>query len=1410
MFRRGKIFFTFLPLFFLSLISNGQRTQYIIKNIKVLENYPSPVTFSIYQDSRGFMWFGTINGLYRYDGYNYKAFHHNPQDSVTISDNLLRSTIFEDNSRNLWIGGSKALNKFIRKTERFQRFYSIQLKDSLIPLQNVSTICQDRQGYIWIVNSLNQVVKFSPDISKAYAVEFSKKTLLAENFNINILYCDHEGSIWAGTSVGLFLFNPTKMLFEKYPSHKDQTGTIGNYEITQILEDGNSILWLATENGIIKADRSLDSLRIYSFNDNEQNLLDNTIEYIFEDPYNRKEFLLVFTRVSLSRLNKHNGKITPYRINETNNYDLAQFGLSSRYIDDCNRVWFAIEDVGLGFLELTHEVFEYYQLGVNQKFETKISPVSFCEDRFGNIWIGTANGGLMQYDAEMNHVSTFLSKPRSFDKLGSYNFIYSVLTDSKDQIWAGHWGLGGIQKLMRKSNKGNEYFVAAKRQFQGLSRIGNIIQDRNGSIWFCSLNGVFIIEDIGSDTINWVEFPITLSENDHKVRSLCEDHEGNMWFATQGDGLLYLPHGSRNPTDLINYKNIPGDSSSLPDNILFAVCADKKGDIWVGSAFGLSRFEMETQSFTNYNPNTGYDISFVFDIECDNNNNLWLSTDRDLIRFNLENIQGRQLKRITKKDGAPFEDIYTYTISKSDRGQIYISAPRGFSSGFYRFYPDSLKDNTHIPPLVFTDFLVDNKSYQLDTTITEINEILLNHDQNFITIKFAALDYKNPEKNEYSYFLEGFDEKWVQAGNRRLAYYTGIPPGHYTFHVKGSNNDGYWNEKGASVMLTILPPPWKTWWAYSIYGIVLILLFYAWRRYDLKRQRLKQELEVEHIQTEKLAELDRMKSQFFTNISHEFRTPLTLILGPVNKIIKYTGDNKIREDLKIVSRNAQRLQRLINQLLNLSQLDAGKLKLQAQKTEIVDFIKKYIQSFESLAIQKNIEYNFHSGSDKMEAYIDRDKMEKILSNLLSNAFKFTNEGGTIEVQVDSWHMTEGGSKQQSGNHNSPGGSGETSPGTSVKITVSDTGPGIGQERLPHIFDRFYHSLDDTYIQEGSGIGLALVKELVELHHGKIEVESKVGTGTKFMLYFPAGRNHLKDDELLAEEIDTSITVDIPDIDDMSHTGMEDRIAKAHPQNEKELPLVLIVDDNADMRSYIRGYLDSRYRVIESMNGKEGLTRSAEEVPDLVVSDVMMPVMDGYEFCKRVKYDERTSHIPVILLTAKAGRDDKLTGLETGADDYMTKPFDGEELLIRIKNLIEQRDRLAKTFQDKTGKGGRENWFELPERSIRSLDERFMEKAAKVVEERLHDPNFNTEAFCEQMALSHSQLYRKIKALTQLTPNEFIRTARLNRAALLIAGKSANIAEIAYDVGFNNPSYFAECFKKKYGVLPSEYAPESLT
>ncbi len=1413
--RAKRVVAAFLSsfLFLYASIGIAQSQHAMFRHLTAKEGFTSATVWCIFKDSKGFIWLGAFDGLYRYDGYQFKSYKNDPADPSSISSNSIYA-IFEDKDGILWFGsGWYGLNKYNRASDNFKRYYP-NPDTSTFATNGIICIYQDKSGTLWVstpTGGLHQYID-STDSFNTYQYD----TINPANYR-NFIICmleDSKGNFLVGTWAGLYIFDREEKTYHdpeflkmvdgiyrfnydnEYISFNDLFGTkddFRTYSYRKIIENPTGIYWFASVGGLLMFDANQNRLTIFEHQPGDPNSLsDLSIQNIVTNPLDGHQTIWISTAWGLNRFNIEAGTNKQYHHDPSNPNSLAYSLIINMYLDDDGLLWIGNENSGVSILNLLNTHYEYYQINPTPEEDQLHTATSFCKDRHGNTWVGTEKGGLFKYDQEMNlidHYTFYL--PDIYNQW--CNFIYSIYESNNGHLWAGTVNNG----LFLYDQANNEFrhckLIRGGSALQ-YERINVVFKDSHDWYWVGASIGTGLFYQT-PETEKITEFhQIIQPPLEHiDIRDFYEDENGTLWIATNGEGLFLLPPENRD--SLLFERFIPdADIGNVLGNTM-AIFRDHQGDLWFGGNHGLTCYSPLDRSFKNFNSRNGLETDLIYDIEGDHQY-LWLSSDKGLIRFNPTASQNKMVKIMRFSDGVPFEDIYTYNIYKCRDGKIHVGGKRGSGKGFYRFHPDNIKENQKVPPLAFTSFQVSNKPFPLDSSITEKKHLMLRYNQNYFSFEFAALDYVDTERNQYAYKLEGVDEEWVQSGNRRFVNYTGISPGSYIFKVRGSNNDGLWNEQGISMAIIILPPPWKTWWAYIIYGIALSAMLYALRQYDLKRQRLKQNLELEKVEKDKLGELDRMKSRFFANISHEFRTPLTLILGPLRNLKKETSSKSSQEDMNIIQRNALRLKQLINQLLSLSKLESGKMKLQAQELDIVQLVKGYNQSFESLAKQKGIKLKFESEKDEIMLWADQDKIEKILYNLLSNAFKFTGEGGSIKVRIagykiqdsDHWSLVTGHELQNS-----------------VVISVSDTGSGIAEDRLPHIFDRFYQA-DDTYKadQEGTGIGLALTKELVELHHGEIKVKSEAGSGSCFGVYLPIGDKHLTDGEKLENK--STIKNTEYRIDNIEKLTTENRQLKIENsiKSDPDKPILLIVEDNTDLRIYIRGQLEDEYNILEAKDGEQGFSRAIENIPDLVLSDVMMPKMDGFELCKKLKTDERTSHIPVILLTARASMESKIEGLETGADDFITKPFDPQELQVRIRNLIIQRQRLRETLVKDLGKPGFPSFISSVS-GIATTDQQFLQKATKVVEEHLSDTEFNVELFGREMALSRVQLHRKLRALIDHSASEFIRGIRLNKAAQMLLEKKGNVTQIAYEVGFNNLSYFAKCFQQMYGESPSAFA-----
>jgi signal transduction histidine kinase/ligand-binding sensor domain-containing protein/CheY-like chemotaxis protein len=1368
----NKISCLILLIIFPFVFIHPQTEQYKFRHLTTEDGLPSNYVWRVLKDSKGFIWIGTNAGLCRYDGYKIKVYQYDPVDSNSLIHSNIRIMI-EDKAGNLWVGTMFGLNKFDPVTEKFTRYIPHPDKPGSISSIGISCLLVDKDGVLWVGTTFDGGFnKYDPitDEFKNYKL-FPVDTSVN---NVRSMYEDQSGIFWIGTDKGLYQFNRET---GEFTCIEPQTPLPDNFmpEYRAMCEDEQGNMWFVTPKAILKyARETTEPAVLRPIMGGEKQFFKSVARDILVEPMNEGHILWIASN-GLGKVNWPANEGIRIMPDPADPKSIVGTSVNHLFKDGTGMLWISTA-YGLSILDKESTRFEEH-CDFAEKYSCGAK--AFLEDRNGDFWIGTGDEGVIHFDSAMNEIHWYNNLKLNEEGYKISGTVKDIIEDSEGNIWAGD-NKTGVYYLDREKDE----FVYCKLTDRPLksSFVFDLCKDSDGSIWVGTQYGVFRRKKDNKLFTNFSFVPISDPPMTRPARSIIEDRSGNLWICVNAFGIFCQPPELKGTDTFIHYAHNPGDTNSLSNNNVMSVYEDRNSTLWFGTRYGLNRFDRNTGNFKNILFDMNEASNFIGGITEDNKGNLWLTTQIGLLRFKTPTADDIANNNFMVKQFLPFNKIYLQRISRGKDGKMFIGAPETSGLGYISFYPDSIEDNQHIPQLVITEFQVRNKPVTPDSNISVKKHIKLNYKENFFTFEFSALDYTNPDKNRYAYYLEGLENDWIYSGNRRLANYTGVPPGNYIFHAKGSNNDGYWNQEGTSLSITILPPPWKTWWAYSLYVLFIGSVLYFIIRFYLKRQRLLNELELEHVQTEKLEELDRLKSRFFANISHEFRTPLTLILGPLQSLISLSKDDKTKQDLNIMQRNAHRLQNLINQLLNLSKLESGKMKLQAREENIVALINGYIQSFESLAKQKKIALNFKSTEENIPVFVDKDKIEKILFNLLSNAFKFTGVGGLIEVAV------------------SCNGSAATD---FVEIKISDTGPSIPPDKLTHIFDRFYQA-DDSYTkdQEGSGIGLALTKELVELHHGKITVDSQLGEGTLFTVFLPLGKEYLKPEEIVNSAEPDEMLEPVEHI--IQFTESETKEILIDDEKEDTRPLLLIVEDNDDLRAYIRSYLADDYRISEAIDGEMGMKKAIEKIPDLIISDVMMPKMDGYELCEKLKTDERTSHIPVVLLTARASMESRIEGLETGADDFITKPFDPVELQTRVKNLIVQRRRLQDRFMKKIRKMGLEHFFEKETEDITPMDQKFMQRIILIIQKYLSDPDFDVEMLSSAMALSRMQVHRKLMGLSGYTPGNFIRHLRLNKAAELIKNKTGTVSEITFDVGFNNLSYFSKCFKKQFGVLPSEY------
>jgi signal transduction histidine kinase/DNA-binding response OmpR family regulator len=785
----------------------------------------------------------------------------------------------------------------------------------------------------------------------------------------------------------------------------------------------------------------------------------------------------------------------------------------------------------------------------------------------------------------------------------------------------------------------------------------------------------------------------------------------------------------------------------------------------------LYYYDSATRKTTKYGMAQGLPNEVIYGVLPDDANSLWFSTNNGLSRFNLTS---KKFNNFDASDGLLGNEFNFGAFTRLKNGHLVYGSVEGLNS----FAPKGIVENSFIPSVAITALKVNNKPYYIDPD--NVGELVLRHNQNVLNFEFVALSYSNADKNQYAYRLQGFDREWNYVKKNLGATYTNLDEGSYTFHVIASNNDKLWNEEGTKLRIRILPAPWKTWWAYLFYtgfifGIVILI-----RRYTLIRIYERNQLKQERLEKERIEEVNALKLQLFTNISHDFRTPLTLIIGSLEQLLKEKSTNTfVKSQFEVMHRNANVLMQLINQLLDFRKSEFGKLKLSVSKGNLVFFIHEIKRAFEELAKVKQIEFQFVALDETIDGWFDKMHLKNVIFNLLSNAFKFTPVKGEITLQVSTKEQYKGGLAKQF-----------------AKIKIKDNGIGIAESKQKYIFDRFYHLGERT----GTGIGLALTKNLVELHGGTIKVKSSESVGTCFTIILPLGQDHLTKDQFADDErytekanfIQTDDTVLIK-----SELMQYENQVISNEIIDNTSPSVLIVDDNVEVRALIKLFFKGTYNIYEAANGKSALELVQDKEIDIILSDVMMPIMDGIELCNQIKTNVITSHIPVVLLTAKSSQETQHSGYRLGADLYITKPFDINILELRIANLLKLRKRFADKFK-------KDIILEPKELTFTSTDELFLKNVIDIVNKNLTNPNFNMNELIDQMGVSRSVLYRKLKAITGQSASEFIKNMKLKRAAQLIMKSNMNISEIAFELGYSDLKHFRKSFKEKFNVLPSEY------
>ena len=1327
----------------------------------------SGTIYDILRDSFGFIWLATEEGLNRFDGTNFKVYRHNPASPKSLRVNHIVS-LFESGEGNIWIGTTGGgLSFYNRKKDSIFNYDDGKGEMSAA----ITSVNGDNNGNIWVtsfggVTILNQAT--------GSRVESAKYEKLVKMLNGKVSLCfkqDKKQRVWIGTDNGLYMFNPLDNKVSIFTHNENDTGSLPGNAVNKIVEDQQGNLWMAIANGVSRLEPDGKSFKNYT-HATTPGLASNIVFTLAVDSHNR---VWIGTEEGLDILNIATNTITNYVPDSRNSRSISSRSIRSVLIDKQGNYWVGTYRGGLNKYDENFNYFKLKEYNAFDPFGLRAPMVtSFAEYR-NSVFIGTDGGGVHLYNRNtdlLEHINLpFTAKNGKHDLC-----ILTFEMTKANQLWIGTFS-NGLFRYDPASGAAVHYKKGTGINDIRQNDIFCIKEDRHGNIWLGTNGGGINVIRHGSGQVD--EYVLDASKpndastpSNNFIRAFEEDNEGNIWVGTIGGGIsVYNP--ASNKFSYFNKAN-----SGLPSNYVLSIMQDTKGNMWVGTGGnGLGLLTKGSTRFKALSEQDGLANGTIQKIVEDATGKIWVSTHNGLSCYNPAT---GKFKNYSTHNGLQSGAFIPRAGLRLQDGELYF----GGQNGFNHFNPVALKPNNIKPRVVLTELKVDNsvvvpsENSPIKESILMADEIRLKYKQGF-SIAFEALDFTVPEANQYQYILEGFDKDWLTVGKEHSAYYANIPPGNYVFRVKASNNDGVWNENGRFISIIVQPPFWRTIYAYLFYALLFFgLLFYIRNRgiqkikirfaLEQERNAAKRMIEREREQAEYLHKLDKMKIKFLTNLSHEFRTPISLISGPVDNLITKAKDESSLNHLNLIKRNGRRLLNLVNQLLDFRKMEEQQLKLQCSDGDIVFFTKDVCDSFNDLARRKKIDFTFHTVLTALPVAFDHDKVERILFNLLSNAFKFTAENGHITVTLNETEAAKNEAIHV------------------VEISVKDTGIGIPETAQSRIFESFFqHASSPATLNQGTGIGLSIAREFVKMHDGKISVESKEGIGSTFTFQLKLNRASAAPlQEALSEAIDHSAEEVHADFRNISGSQ----------------PSVLIVEDDDDFRFYLKENLKSMYRIYESPNGKEGWQRALFHHPDVIVCDVQMPIMNGLELVQKLKADKRTRHIPVIFLTAADTPNGTLDGLEAGAIDYMTKPFNFSILEAKIINILQ----LNQAFKDTYSK---QMTVSLPETEMVSEKDIFLQKTLRYLYDNLDNTQMSVEILSAHLFISRSSLYNKILEYTGMTPVEFIRSVKLEKAKELLEKTDMTVSAVAYETGFANPTYFTKVFKARYNMTPSEFQAE---
>ena len=1335
------------------------------------DGLPQQSVLSVLQDRHGFLWLATQGGVVRYDGYRMSVFSHDHSDPGSISANRVWK-IYEDREGTLWLGTSEGgLNRFEPESETFTAFRHDPNEPSSLPSDRIWDLLQDRTGRFWVGTSGGLSLYDSESGTFSHQALDPEMERAPGKQTVRVILEDPSGKLWLGTSwSGLLLFDPDTKTFETFRRDLSDPQSLPDDQILSLFLDAGNQLWVGTARGLARLNRESGSFEIYRHEPGQSDsLAGDQVQKIFGD---RMGNLWMGTQNGLSILRPGASRFQNARHDPARPDSLPNNSVAEIFEDRTGILWFGIWYGGAAKVDPRTWQFSTFLRGEDPASSPPGGVLALYEDPSGKLWVGTSEG-LTLFDPGSSTFST----PASRDGEQAGRDVTGLAAGDDGTTWVAFrsglesWRLGQDGSPWgRPITLGPE---GARRRY-----VSTLVQGPNNVLWLAQDGLVKLEESANEDGeqrrritrfAHRPDDPSSLASD--RIRSLTVTPDGDLWIGYSDRGLGRLRASSESFEHFRLYPETEGQPS------VSAIHVDEAGRVWVATNAGLFRLDPDrdpsrVQSFTRRD---GLVSDLVAGILADDRGRLWLSTAAGLSVFDPE---AESFEHFGVADGALSGGYNKGAALRTRDGRMAFGGPAGLSI----FDPNKVARDPAAPELAWTALRLPKRVAStdvgpsaldrriLDRPLHLVEEIVLGPSDDLVSFEFAALHFADPKANRYAYKLEGFDRDWIPTDSgRRAATYTRLPPRRYTLKVKGSNLDGVWNEEGISLRVRVLPPFWRTWWAYLIYigaalGLVLGLLYANRRLRAIVVQRTVQvRRQAQRIQAEHDA-----KARFIANVAHELRTPLTLVLGPLEDLHQQDAgglEPRAKSRLEMALRNLRRMMGLVGQVLDLGRLEAGRTQLQPIEGDLAELVRREAAHFSNEAQRRQLLLTIETPETPVVLGFDPDAVSKILGNLVSNALKHTPAGGSVTVALEN-------------------------AGDEVLLVVTDTGRGIHEDDLPRVFERYYQGKKTDPSQPGTGIGLALVRELAELHGGRVEATSRLGEGSRFEVGIP--RQGLLPASPPADR--PAAVVPEPPTNDEVAIPAAGLVDTSDPNLEEDRLTVLVVDDNPELRDFITMRLSASYRILQAADGEEALKIARRDLPDVVVSDVMMPRLDGLEMTRRLRQDPETAYLPILLLTAKATGQDTVEGLSQGADDYLTKPFDPAELAARIAGLLAARRRLREYLRRRQER----EQYRPPGR------ESFEHRVERVILENLGDELFSVQDLASSLAVDRTVLFRRVKKHFGQSPSILIRKYRLERAAELLRDREGNVTEVCYAVGFSSLSYFTRRFREHYGVTPSRF------